>query len=168
MECYECSGDGACTICGGDRFVDGAICTNCTGTGRCILCRGEGQIPNEKIRLEYVGAFRELELDDDPDALAMAEVRGKRPPENKAEVVRYLSTGKPMVVSPGGAAIDVFDPTRKTTTRSILTDGRFAWSKQLAYYVSTYDVLLPAHFERHMASQRYQIGEVNTSKLVLP
>src|SRR4051812_49174969 len=106
--------------------------------------------PSEKTRLEYVGAFRELELDDEPDAASMAYVRGLRPPDNKAEVVAYLSAGKPMVVSPGGLATDIFDPSRKTTTRSILTDGQFAWSKQLAYYVSVYDILLPLYFERHM------------------
>lgn len=123
---------------------------------------------SEKTRLTYVGAFREFDLYDDPDAPSLADARGLRPPRNKAEVVAYLSAGKPMVVSPGECAIDVFDPSRTTTTCSILTDGRFAWSKQLAYYVDVYDVLLPAEFEAHMASSAYQVGVIDTRKLVLP
>ena len=67
----------------------------------------------------------------------MADARGLRSPSNKTDVVAYLLAGKPIVVSPGGRATDVFDPTRKTTTRSILTDGRFAWSKQLAYMLGS-------------------------------
>src|SRR5438046_925714 len=100
------------------------------------------RLPDQKTRLEYVGAFRELDLNDEPEAPSMAKAQGLRPPANKAEVVAYLSAGKPMVVSPGGLGTDIFDPRRKTTTRSILTDGRFAWSKQLAYYVNVYDILL--------------------------
>lgn len=44
-ECYECGGDGACSICGGDGKVDDAVCPQCRGNGLCIVCRGAGQIP---------------------------------------------------------------------------------------------------------------------------
>jgi hypothetical protein len=72
-----------------------------------------------------------------------------------------------MVVSPGGKGTDIFDPSRRTTSRSILTDGRFAWFRELVYYVENYDVELPTHFEEHMAAQDYRLPEVDTSKLTL-
>lgn len=146
--CYECGGDGACSICGGDGRDEGATCTNCGGNGRCIVCRGAGQLAPEKRLLEYVGMYRELGFEDSPDYPSVDDARGRRAPDHKPEVVAYLAGGKAM--SP-----------------SILTDGRYAWSKQLAYYVDHYDVTLPEHFERHMAALGYRMPDVDTSKVTL-
>jgi hypothetical protein len=117
--------------------------------------------------LELVGFFRELGFEEHPEYPSLADFRGRRPPDHKAEVVAYLSAGRPMVVSPGGKGTDVFDPSRRTTNRSILTDGRFAWSRELAYYVENYDVGLPSYFEEHMAALGYRVPDVDTSKLTL-
>jgi len=168
-ECYECGGDGACTLCGGAGKLDGRRCENCNGSGLCIVCAGEGQLPPTKTVLEVIGAFRELELTDALNAPSIADSRGQRAPNSKAEVVNYLRSGNVLVVSPGGMASDVFDPTRRTTTRAIVTDGRFAWSRELAYYVEVYDVALPAHFEEYIAAHNYLVPEtIDTSRLILP
>ena len=165
--CYECGGDGACVVCDGSGKDDGRPCTACGATGLCSLCDGAGQLAPQKKMLEFVGFFRELGFDDHPEYPSIADFRGRRPQSHKAEVVAYLGAGKPMVVSPGGKGTDVFDASRRTTSRSILTDGRFAWSRELAYYVENYDLGLPAHFEQHMAEQGYRLPDVDTSKLTL-
>ncbi len=165
--CYECGGDGACVICDGTGKDDGKPCTTCGAVGRCPLCDGEGQLPPAKTFLEFVGFYRELGFEDRPDFPSLVDARGLRPPAHKTEVVAYLLAGKPMVLSPGGKGTDVFDPTRTTTTRSILTDGRFAWSKELAYYVENYDVPLNEPFEEHMTAQGYRVPAVDTSALTL-
>ena len=121
-----------------------------------------------KMTVGLVGAFRELDLVDSPDQPSLADVRGQRPLDHKAEVVAYLRAGKPMVVSPGEEATDVFDPTKRTTTRGILTDGTYAWSKELAYYVEHYDIALGSLFENHMARRGYRMLDVDTSQLTLP
>ena len=49
-QCYECGGDGACTMCDGSGRIDGNLDTYCHGTGRCIVCRGAGQIPADSAQ----------------------------------------------------------------------------------------------------------------------
>lgn len=120
-----------------------------------------------EVVLEFVGTYRELGFDDKAHFPSLLAARGTRPVENKEAVVAYLLAGKAMVISPGGAGTDVFDPARLTTTRSILTDGRYAWSKELAYYVDSYDVALTEQFEKHMAANAYRMPAVDLTNLTL-
>lgn len=165
--CYECGGDGACVTCDGSGKNEGKPCTTCGAIGFCRLCDGEGQLPPPKTPLEFVGLYRELGFAERSGFPSLIESRGTRPAEHKAEVVAYLLAGKTMVFSPGGWGKDVFDPTKSTTTRAILTDGRYAWWKELAYYVEHYDVALTEAFEKHIAENGFKIPPVDTSKLTL-
>lgn len=164
--CYECGGDGVCVVCEGTGKDDGRFCNTCGATGICPLCDGQGQLSPAKKQLEWVGIYRELGFDR-PDFPSLLEARGERPPANKAEVVAYLRAGKTMVLSPGASGTDVFDPARRTTTKSILTDGTYAWYKELAYYVENYDVPLNERFEQHVAARGYKMPDVDTSTLTL-
>jgi hypothetical protein len=106
--------------------------------------------------LQRIGNFFELGYDDDPMAPRLSDVRGKRAPGNKADVVRYLRSGKTLIFSPGYDQ-DVFDDTKRADTSSILTDGVYSWQKQIAYYVEHYDIELPADFEAHMRANAWRI-----------
>jgi hypothetical protein len=122
----------------------------------------------EKRVLRRVGNFQELGYDDDPNAPRLVDVRGKRAPDNKAEVVRYLRSGKTLIVSPG-IDQDVFDDRKRADTSSIVTDGTFMWQRQIAYYVEHYDIELPAEFEAHMRANGWQVPEhVDISTLQAP
>lgn len=118
--------------------------------------------------LRYVGNFFELGYDHHPDAPRLAECRGKRLVEHKAEVVAYLRSGRSYIFSPGFDR-DFFDETKRADTRSLVTDGVYTWPSLLAYYVECYDVELPQDFEEHMRSNGWKIpGAIDVKQLKLP
>lgn len=115
--------------------------------------------------LKYVGNFVELGYDDHPNAPSLAQLRGRRKPDQKAEVVAYLLKAPVLIMSPGRDE-DVLDPSKRAGSRSILTDGVYAWPKTLAYYVDTYDVELPEDFESHMRRRAWKVPD-SVDKLAL-
>jgi hypothetical protein len=118
--------------------------------------------------LKRIGNFQELGYDDDPSAPTLAAARGKRPRVHKADVVGYLNSGKTFVFSPG-IDQDVFDDRRHADSCSIVTDGTFAWQKQIAYYVDNYDIELPEEFEAHMRANAWRIPEaIDLTSLEMP
>jgi hypothetical protein len=131
------------------------------------VCGGEGQVSPAKKLLEWTGVFRELGFEGHPNAPSVKDARGKRGAAHKVEVVAYLSSGKMMSFSPGGWGKDVFDSSRRTAAQAILTDGTYAWYRELAYYVEHYDVALPEAFERHMAANDYRVPSVDTGRIAL-
>lgn len=120
-------------------------------------------VPPGKRTAKTVGLF--LELGDD-DAPSLADARGKRPPANQAQVVAYLKAGKVLVMSPG-LVKDAFDRGTLAGTRSMRTDGVYAWPDSLAFYVERYQVELPAEFEEHMAKREWKMpAEIDIVGLV--
>jgi hypothetical protein len=178
--CYECDGKRVCWSCGGAGVRDsGRRCNTCTGSGWCIVCGGAGQL-QAGARAKYgpdaptaesagkrvaknVGCFLDLGYDGAP---ALADVRGKREPAHQAQVVAYLKAGRVLVMSPG-LVRDVFDRNTVAGSRSIRTDGEFAWPDSLAYYVERHSVELPKEFEEHMAARRWEMPhEIDIEGLV--
>lgn len=167
--CYECDGDRLCWSCrGSGTRKDGRQCSDCTGRGLCIVCDGEGQLvvgsrakyaperegrPDQSRTAKRVGCFRELGYEDGP---SLVEARGKRTSNHRHEVVAYLKAGRLLVMSPG-IVRDYFDRGSVAGTRSIRTDGTFAWPDSLAFYVERYAIELPADFEQHMAAQHWHM-----------
>lgn len=101
-----------------------------------------------------IGFFQEHGGGD--DAPSLADLRGKRDRTAKAEVLAYLRGAKKFVHSPGYER-DHFDQASVAGTKSLLTDGTYAWPEFLAYYVDRYDVELPADFERHVAERGWRL-----------
>lgn len=117
--------------------------------------------------LRYVGNFQELGWEDTPSAPSLKDARGRRPAEHKELVVRYLRAGKCMFVSPGRDR-DVFNSS-KSETRTLMTDGTYAWPGIVAYYVEHYDVELARDFEDHMALMNWTIHDsIDLRMLLLP
>ncbi len=170
--CYECDGKRVCWSChGAGQRRNGERCHTCAGRGLCIVCNGAGQLPlgtdaatSPKTHVKRVGFFRELGYDEMP---SIDESRGQPGTANTERVVRYLKAGKVFVFSPG-LMRDVFDRRSAAGTRSILTDGVYAWPDSLAYYVDRYAVALPADFEQHLASRQWEPPEeVQVERLTL-
>jgi hypothetical protein len=111
-----------------------------------------------KTPLKRLAKFVELGWDDDPNAPSLHDVRGKRGPEHKQEVVAYLRAGIAFIISPGMEE-DIFDPTRFAGSGTIATDGVYAWPRTLAHYVEKYDVELPADFEAHMQRNGWKVPD---------
>lgn len=121
----------------------------------------------KKRILSYVANFREHGWDDDASAPSLKDARGRRSSENKELVVRYLRAGVRIGIAVARDR-DIFDPSR-SETRTLMTDGKFAWPGITAYYVERYDVELPEEFERHMAEARWTIdGSIDIKQLTLP
>ena len=63
------------------------------------------------------------------------------------KIIAYLEKGHKLrtLYRPG---VDSFTGNQVTRKRKILTDGTYAWSSMLPYYVKTYNMRLPKVFER--------------------
>src|SRR5262245_55161223 len=106
----------------------------------------------DEDKLQKVGWFTELGFAGSDAVLAAA--RGKRTRGNKEHVIRYLQSGKPIVISPG-VVRDIFDRSTIAGTATLLTDGTHVWPDSLAHYVERYNVDLPASFEEFMEANRW-------------
>jgi len=100
-------------------------------------------------------AYKELGYTNDPSALSLLDVRGKRRAGHKAEVLEYLKRGRTIAYAVG-IAKDIFDPSKLAESLSSLTDETYKWPEVLAYYVEHYDVALPDVFEDHMRSKGWK------------
>jgi hypothetical protein len=107
--------------------------------------------------LRPVARYAELDGDGQPFTLRLADSRGQRPKEHKAEVVEYLRTCPtvPTSMIRLGFDPDCFDPT-KSVDPAVVTDGVYEWRRGLAHYVALYDVYLPPAFEAHLRKRRWK------------
>ena len=73
------------------------------------------------------------------------------------KVCAYLDSGLPLIVSPG-TVLDIIDETKGSAgSPSILTDGKWAWSGVLSYYVKNYNLRLNDEFLETMISNGWQL-----------
>jgi len=110
-----------------------------------------------KRKVHEIGRFRELGYEHLPDSPSLRDACGKRTPNDKDKVVRYLRSAVVFIFSPG-VVDDCFDGSY-AGSMSLLTDGTYAWPGSLAHYVERYDVVLPEEFERFMESNGWRVPE---------
>ena len=73
------------------------------------------------------------------------------------KICAYLDSGLPLIVSPG-VAFDIVDEAKGVAgSPSILTDGKWAWSGVLSYYVKNYGLLLDSEFVDTMMANDWKI-----------
>lgn len=108
--------------------------------------------------MRHVPLYYELDWEKPPITLRLADSRGKRPQDHKAEVVGYLRSGRLLVYAMSGAH-DAFDPADRygNVSMSLVTDGHYCWPRGLADYVERYDCWLTPSFERHMQRKRWRL-----------
>jgi hypothetical protein len=98
------------------------------------------------MKITPVGYFRELRhgMSNGP-SLKEAVSKGQYSFE-KAKLVFYLKSGLVYIASPG-LGIDVWGAEGQVSGPiHALTDGRWMWPADLAYYVETYNIALPQAF----------------------
>jgi hypothetical protein len=117
--------------------------------------------------LQRVGFFREMPHGV-PTGPSLQKARGETALPGEEEIASYLEHGQVHIATPGYGH-DVLDPTRRTAPPHYLTDGRFVWPGDLAYYVRNYHVRLPEPFIAHMTAAGWRIPtDIDMTTLRLP
>ena len=87
-----------------------------------------------------VGYFKKM-LDGSPSGLSIKDYINKGKDYPIESICAYLDSGLPLIVSPG-SAVDIIDESKGIAgSPSILTDGKWAWSGVLSYYVRNYHLI---------------------------
>ena len=108
------------------------------------------------MNITSVGYFREMPdgRSSDPSIKDYLNKGADYPIE---KICAYLDSGLPLVVSPG-VAFDIVDEAKGVAgSPSILTDGKWAWSGVLSYYVKNYNLRLNDEFLETMISNGWQL-----------
>ena len=108
------------------------------------------------INLTSVGYFKEM-LDGSPSDQSIKDYVNKGTSSLIDKICAYLDNGIPLIVSPG-TALDVIDEKKGVAgSPSILTDGKWAWSGVLSYYVKNYNLQLNDEFIETMIENGWKI-----------
>ena len=108
------------------------------------------------MNLQSTGYFREM-TDGNPNDPSIKEYVNKNAKYPIDKICAYLDSGLPLIVSPG-LVLDVIDETKGNAgSPSILTDGKWAWSGVLSYYVKNYNLALDDDFIATMISNDWKI-----------
>lgn len=88
-------------------------------------------------------------------------VRSEADPREE-QIIHYLKTAKAWIATSSPGVDDALDPTsRAIAPRQYLTDGRWEWPADLAYYVRRYHVRLPDEFIAHMERNNFEPPELD-------
>jgi hypothetical protein len=122
------------------------------------------------MNLTSVGYFKEM-LDGSPSDPSIKDYIHKGTSDINEKICAYLDSGIPLVVSPG-TALDIIDETKGIAgTPSVLTDGTWAWSGVLSYYVKNYNLLLDNEFVETMIANGWKLpiseSELDYSSIIL-
>lgn len=108
------------------------------------------------MNLRSVGYFREMP-DADSSTPSIKDFINKNTTYPIEKICNYLDSGLPVIVTPG-TALDVIDESKGISgSPSILTDGKWAWSGVLSYYVKNYHLLLDNEFINTMIENQWKI-----------
>ena len=111
-----------------------------------------------------VGFFSELSYGRDSGG----KIRGaifKISEDNCDRVLAYLKAGVVCVVAPGVSINCLSEDREIIGTLALLTDGKFIWPSDLAFYVERYRVGLPDAFLSHMREHDWRVSTVDLSVL---
>ncbi len=105
-----------------------------------------------------VGFFCERTEDEARDEILARKCEQPLPDEER--IVRYLGTGHALFVAPTIVFDCASDEETKIGPLKILSDGTYAWTNDLAYYVERYHYPLPAQFIEHMRCNCWRCPEI--------
>ena len=106
--------------------------------------------------IKRIGYFREMP-DGSPEDPSIKDYINKGTNLPVERICGYLDSGIPLIVTPG-TAVDIIDEAKGTAgSPSVLTDGKWAWSGVLSYYVRNYNLELDSAFVETMKSNNWAI-----------
>ena len=107
-------------------------------------------------RLRPVGFFRELDHGM-PGGPSITDSRSGEAHTDETKIISYLSGGHLLIATPG-VVRDVFSPDGPLIgSPHVMTDGDWAWPRDLPYYVQRYHVALPGDFVEHMRRNGWDV-----------
>ena len=120
--------------------------------------------------LTSVGYFREM-LDGSPSDPSIRDYINKGAHNSIERICAYLDSGLPLIVTPG-VTVDIIDENKGIAgSPSVLTDGKWAWSGVLSYYVRNYNLKLDSAFIETMKANDWAIpireDELDYSSILL-
>ena len=120
--------------------------------------------------LTSVGYFREM-LDGSPSDPSIRDYINKGAHNSIERICAYLDSGLPLIVTPG-VTVDIIDENKGIAgSPSVLTDGKWAWSGELSYYVRNYNLKLDNAFIETMKANDWAIpireDELDYSSILL-
>ncbi|MFJ5219612.1 hypothetical protein ACIP98_33535 [Streptomyces sp. NPDC088354] len=116
-------------------------------------------------RFPVVGNFRELGRGWPDGPSLWAAVRDKAP-EHVGELVEYLRNGT-VLVSATTLVHDILSPSNTVIGGwHLLTDGRWLWHSDLAYYVERYHVALDPRFLVHAQGNDWTVSQLTDAELL--
>lgn len=116
------------------------------------------------MKLKLIGFFKELNYGLD-DIESINNYITNISAENKDEIVSYLKHGNLMVCSPGVTKDVINEVNGVIGGRGIVTDGVWAWPKELSYYVEEYNIKLPKEFIDYINENRWKIPLISEESL---
>ena len=122
------------------------------------------------MNLTSVGYFKEM-LDGSPSDPSIKDYINKGTSSLIDNICAYLDSGIPIIVSPG-TALDIIDETKGIAgSPSILTDGKWAWSGVLSYYVKNYNLQINPEFVEAMKENEWKMpiceNELDYASIIL-
>jgi len=108
-----------------------------------------GSILSEKMI--YIGQYEEISPNKGYPSMRDYMVSNKYAGQDR--IVRYLKHGSIEATAAGGAKPDVFTGEAINVERGIQTDGNYAWSTVLPYYVEKYNLVLPKEFANYILNR---------------
>lgn len=84
----------------------------------------------------------------------MKENLESKPYETKAEVLKYLKSGKPHIAT-AASVIDVYSGVNTFRPLLHLDDGEFSWTTKLIYYIEKYNLRLPHEVEKRILEKAH-------------
>jgi hypothetical protein len=116
------------------------------------------------VKLIHVGFFRELPYGDKEGSLLKDSVSSFSGADVE-RVVTYLKSGVVFIVAPG-VSMDHFSNGQEVIgPLTLLTDGKFLWPSDLAFYLQRYKIAIPSDLLRHMETNGWKIPSVDISIL---
>lgn len=116
------------------------------------------------MKLIHVGFFRELPYGESEGP----ELKGSLSNflgENIDQVVAYLKSGAAFIVSPGVSRDHLSGDHEVIGPLALLTDGKFLWPSDLAFYLRRYKVAIPSDFLMNMEINGWRAPSVDISTL---
>lgn len=108
------------------------------------------------MNLTSVGYFKEM-FDGSPSDPSIKDYVNMGAHSLIDKICAYLDNGIPLIVSPG-TALDIIDESKGIAgSPSVLTDGKWAWSGVLSYYVKNYNLQLDDEFIETMVENGWTI-----------
>lgn len=119
------------------------------------------------ILLKQLGFY--IEKPTDEASALLIELRNRLDQGIKDRVVCYLQSA-PRIYLVAGIAFDLLEPARPVIgPPHVHTDGIWAWTADVIYYVQKYNCGLPEEFLLHMEQNSWQVPEVaHLDQLTLP